>query len=94
MEPIFVLGLLEPRRHIKIDKNELLDKNIKQILPLISKRVKQHYADNDGQIVLWGKIYNYVKVLDATFVFNPYGEYIVKNDLNDKDYPKACLSLR
>jgi len=59
-QPIFVLGLMEGRRNIGIDKELLVFKSKSEVRALIGDIVKNHYLVSEGKIPLWGKIYNYV----------------------------------
>ena len=74
-QPIFVLGLMEGRRNIGIDKELLVFKSELEVFALIGDIVKNHYLESEGKIPLWGKIYNYVyhNSDSKKFVFNTNG---------------------
>lgn len=59
-EPIFVLAMLEGRRHIPIDKELLVFKSEKETLEIIGAIVKNHYISSKGKLQLWGDIFTYI----------------------------------
>ncbi len=59
-EPIFVLATMEGRRRLVPDKQELMFKTDAQIFDFISNLVKKHYSRTRGNLLIWGKIDNYV----------------------------------
>jgi len=58
-EPIIALCMLDSKRKIAIDNKILLDKTVKEIDALVSKRIQKHYNDCNGELMLWGKIESY-----------------------------------
>ena len=59
-QPIFSLAFMEGHRRLTPPKQSLMFKTDKQIFNNISKLVKKHYQETQGELSMWGKIDNYV----------------------------------
>lgn len=92
-EPVFVLAMLEGRRHISIDKELLVYKSETEIFEEIGKIIRQHYLTCEGKLNLWGEIYTYVyHHSDGNkYIFNPDGT--PSEDHEDIQESKAELRI-
>jgi len=92
-EPIFALALLENRRRLILDKEQLLDMDDDAVFALVSEMVKAHYKEVDGALPLWGKIHNYIyhHTDDRQFVFDTDGN--LKEDVTPAPESKAELRI-
>ena len=59
-QPIFALAFMEGHRRLVPAKQELMFKTDKQIFNNISKLVKKYYLKTHGELLIWGKIDNYL----------------------------------
>jgi len=85
-QPIFALAFMEGVRRIKINKEEVYNKPLEEVLKNISEFVKKHYKENQGKLPMWGKIHNYVyHHIDGK-------SYIFDKDGNLKDNDKIIES--
>jgi tRNA/tmRNA/rRNA uracil-C5-methylase (TrmA/RlmC/RlmD family) len=93
-QPIFILAFCESTRNLRLYKaEELFFKSTEEILEILSKRIQEHYKENKGELVIWGKIVNYQVHLEGkTYIFD------INGNLQKNTYPvfesKATLSLR
>ena len=90
-QPVFVLGICEGMRHIRISKNSVL-RNKSAELQRIKQIVVQHYEECRGRLQMWGKIHQYVYFFDEgqKIAILPNGRTIQ----SDKDpQQKASLTL-
>ena len=81
-EPIFALAFCEARRNIGLNKTGLIFKTDKEIFQIISKVIKEHYIDSDGNIGIWGDIANYVYHHSdgESYIFDIDGN-LIKNEI-------------
>jgi hypothetical protein len=79
-QPIFALAIMESFRYVLPNIEKLIFKSDKEVLDTISKFVKSHFIENEGELKMWGKIdiYIYHHYDGKTYTFNKDGE-IVKN---------------
>ncbi len=91
-EPVFVLAILEGRRHIFIDKELLVDKSREETFEIIGEIIRQHYLEHEGRLDLWGGIYMYVyHHSDGNkYIFNPVGILLEDHE----DIPESKAELR
>ena len=89
---IFVLAMMEGRRHISIDKELLVYKSKTEIFEEIGKIIRQHYLTHEGRLDLWGEIYTYVyHHSDGNkTIFNPDGT----PSEDHEDIPESRAELR
>jgi len=80
-EPIFALAFMESKRRISLDKNDIIFKDIDEVLNIVSTVVRDHYLSTKGKLALWGKIENYVYHHgdDKTYIFDTEGKIIEPN---------------
>jgi len=90
--PIFVLAMMEGRRHISIDKELLVYKSKTEIFEEIGKIIRQHYLAHEGRLDLWGEIYMYVYHHNDgnKYIFNPDGTLSEDHE----DIPESKAELR
>jgi hypothetical protein len=93
-QPIFALAFMESHRLLEPANENLMFTTDKQILKNISKMVKQHYLDNDGELMMWGKIDNYVyhHFDGKQYVFDSDGRQLKGGrDINES---RATISIK
>ena len=90
--PIFVLAMMEGRRHISIDKELLVYKSKTEIFEEIGEIIRQHYLTHEGKLDLWGEIYTYVYHHNDgnKYIFNPDGALSEDHE----DIPESKAELR
>ena len=93
-QPIFVLAFMEGRRLLTPAKKSLMFKTKAHILKSISKMVRKHYLANEGKLLIWGKIDNYVyhHFDGKKYVFNHDG--LLLEDTTEIFESRAILSLK
>jgi len=79
-ESNLTLGYAERIRRISLsDREDLYFKSEEEILQEVSKIVKEHYKETNGELKIWGKIANYqVHLEEKTFVFDIDGNLLKK----------------
>lgn len=92
-QPIFVLACLEGKRHITIDI-ETRQLSLDGQLPKVRSLIHQHYRSTDGELMIWGKIAEYVFYYekDLAITFSPSGELIEAKEKHITS--RATLSIR
>ena len=80
-ESLHVMAFMEARRHIHIDKEQLVFKSESEALDIIGNIVKKHYFLCEGKLPLWGEICNYIyhNSDGKKFVFNTNGVLLQKH---------------
>jgi len=59
-QPIFALAIMESFRYVLPNIEKLIFKSDKEVLDTISKFVKSHFIENEGELKMWGKIDIYI----------------------------------
>jgi len=54
-QPIFALAIMESFRYVLPNIEKLIFKSDKEVLDTISKFVKSHFIENEGELKMWGK---------------------------------------
>jgi hypothetical protein len=92
-QPIFMLAMKEGIRRLAPSRELLLFKTKTEILDMISEMVKHHYAENNGQLAVWGNIQSYIySHFDGeVFVFDCEGSLL--DDACAMPQPGATLSI-
>ena len=82
-EPIFALAFCENQRRIALYKKEnLLFKTIDEIFEILSKEIKEHYLQNEGNLKIWGKINSYhVHLFEKIYVFDINVDSTINNEI-------------
>ena len=82
-EPIFALAFCENQRRISLYKKEnLLFKTIDEIFKILSKEIKEHYLQNEGNLNIWGKINSYhVHLFEKIYVFDINVDSTINNEI-------------
>ncbi len=91
-EPIFVLAMMEGRRHIRIDKEQIIDMSLEEVLEYVKKVLRKHYEYGD-KLPLWGKIYSYVyhHIDGSQYLFDTQGN--IKKGAGEISESKAVLKI-
>lgn len=92
-QPIFALAMLESRRRISIEKEEIYGRPIEEVLEMVSDVVRHHYEESSGELPLWGKIRRYVYHHrdGRVFVFDTEGRLVP--EVQKVEESRAQLSL-
>jgi len=93
-EPIFALAFMEGSRRISLDKREVAEMPLPQVLSKVSQIIRRHYAQNDGKLKLWGPIHSYVyhHIDGSTYVFDRAGNLLTDSEPIEES--KAELTLK
>ena len=80
-EPVFVLGLMEPRRWLRFDR-AFVDQDLGRQFAVASERVISHYRDSGGVLPLWGVIqrYQFQYADTAVLIFDTEGRAVAETD--------------
>ena len=80
-EPIIVLAAMEGSRRITLDKEEIVNFSLEEILKRVSLIIKEHYKSSGGKLPWWGKIetYIYCHTDSSRYLFDSDGEIIDSN---------------
>jgi hypothetical protein len=83
---------MEFKRRIYIKPESLIYKNMDQLLSMITKIIKKHYAETDGTLPMWGKIdnYQYTNYDGSIYLFDITGELIPDSVVAES---RATLSI-
>jgi len=92
-QPAFALAFMEGRRRIGVAPDLLMYKKLDEVLEKISKCLRKHYKQWDGELPVWGTIatYKYHHYDGSTYSFNTSGKRIDDVEVNDL---KATLELK
>ena len=55
-QPIFALAMMESRRRIRIDKEEIHGRELDDVLKLVGGIIRRHYRRSGGKLPMWGVI--------------------------------------
>jgi len=93
-EPIFVLAFLECKRRIPLDKRDVAEMPLPQVLSKVSQIVRRHYEQSGGKLTVWGPIHRYVyhHTDGSTFVFDHEGNLLT--DSEPVEESRAELTLK
>lgn len=93
-ESLFVLAFLEKNRYFSLYKNkDYLFKSTKEILKILSEKIKKHYEKNQEGLTVWGKIVSYqVHLENKVYIFDTSG--VLLQNANAMPESKATLSLK
>ncbi|QCT95031.1 hypothetical protein FE773_07455 [Caminibacter mediatlanticus TB-2] len=77
-QPIFALAFMEGKRRIGVNKEEVYNKPLDEVLKNVGEFVKNHYKKNEGKLPMWGKIHKYVyhHIDGKSYVFDKEGNLI------------------
>lgn len=92
-EPIFVLGLMEPRRWLGFER-AFVDQDLGAQFAAARERVVAHYRNTDGVLPVWGVIQRYLfqYANDSVLIFDTGGRAIGETDAVRAD--RAATNIR
>jgi hypothetical protein len=93
-QPVFALAMMEGSRRLRLDKEVLHELNKEQRINYVSLLIQEHYAENKGELKLWGKIKSYAFFFknEKGIVFNVQGE--IEQEHDPKPQSKAEVKIK
>ncbi len=94
-EPIFALAMLEGKRRIALEKEQVFERPLPEVLGLVSRIVLEHYTQSGGKLPIWGSIdeYHYHHPDGSVYRFDPQGVPIDQTR-EPMDEARTTLTIR
>jgi len=94
-EPILILAMLEGKRRIALQKEQVFERPLPEVLGLVSRIVREHYAQSGGKLPIWGSIdeYHYHHPDGVVYRFDPQGA-LIERIQEPIEESRATLTIR
>ena len=86
-EPIFVLAVLESKKILKINRNELYFKTDDEVQQILKEIVGTHFEESNGELEFWKNIKSYIWYQNNTQKY----KFDVNNNLKCKKIDKEIV---